>query len=108
VLPSSGRGPGVDGVVKPDIVAPGDAIVSTVPDGGWALASGTSAAAPHVTGLVALALAAGADPDDVGDHLVKTADAIPADACGTSGQPNDVTGWGFPVAPAFVAASRPS
>lgn len=107
VLASSGRGPGVDGVVKPDVVAPGEAIVSTVPGGRWAEASGTSAAAPHVTGLVALALAAGASPDQVDDHVLRSAQAIAADGCGTSGQPNDVTGWGFPDAPALLAASRP-
>lgn len=108
VLPSSGRGPGIDGVIKPDVVAPGDAIVSTVPGGGWAEASGTSAAAPHVTGLVALALAAGAPPDEVDEHLTKTARPVPADGCGTDGHPNDVTGWGLPDAPALLAASRPA
>jgi subtilisin len=37
--------------------APGVAVVSTVPGGGYAAADGTSAAAAHVTGLAALALA---------------------------------------------------
>jgi subtilisin len=44
--------------VGPQIVvsAPGVAIVSTVPGGGYAAADGTSAAAAHVTGLAALVI----------------------------------------------------
>ena len=37
-----------------DVVAPGAAITSAAPGGGWATMSGTSMAAPHVAGLVAL------------------------------------------------------
>lgn len=52
----SSWGPTRDGRLKPDIVAPGEGIQSTVPGGGYGDSSGTSMATPHISGIAALVM----------------------------------------------------
>lgn len=81
VMPYSARGPAAGGATKPDVVAPGDAVVglrsaqtapaAADPDALHRAYSGTSQAAPHVAGIVAAMLARSPDltPEEVGDML---------------------------------------
>lgn len=53
----SSRGPTGDGRAKPDLVAPGEKITSTIPGAALKREDGTSQAAPHVSGAAALLMA---------------------------------------------------
>jgi len=99
----SGRGPSVYGKINPDISAPGVDVVSSVPGGGYESFSGTSMAAPHTSGTIALILSG--KPALIGDpnNYVPVTDAIRAtavdrldDSCGgdEDGDPNNVYGDG--------------
>ncbi len=98
----SSRGPvTIDGSNrrKPDISAPGTNIRSSTPgglyQGGW---SGTSMAAPHVTGAVALLWSARPalrhQIAATEQALNNAATHIPAADCGSSGWPNNTYGYG--------------
>ena len=73
----SSRGPTGDGRMKPDLVAPGEKIRSTVPGGKMLVKDGTSMAAPHVSGVCALLMARHREfigqPKRVKDVLLATA-----------------------------------
>lgn len=113
----SSRGPTLDERLKPDIAAPGVAIVSTVPPvstgavnhfvtGGrspyYGPLSGTSMAAPHVAGAVALVLEADPEltPPEVKRILLATAQDI-----GPVGTDNE-TGYGFLNVAAAVQVTK--
>ena len=101
----SSRGPVTadgSGRIKPDIVAPGVDILSSVPGGNYGASSGTSMAGPHVAGAVVLLWSA--DPTLIGDIdrteqlLIQTADPYrgsTAVGCFVGDIPNAAYGHGI-------------
>jgi subtilisin family serine protease len=102
--------------IKPDIVAPGVSIRSSVPGGGYSRFSGTSMATPHVAGAVALLWSA---VPSLAGRVPETEEVLRATAVrltseqvcgGISGSsiPNPIYGWGrLDVAAAVAAANGP-
>ena len=103
--PSSTYGPTI---LKPEVAAPGVNVRSSVPGGGYdGTYSGTSMAAPHSTGLVALIWSAApclrGDVPTTKQIMMETAEAkIDAQCPPFVGHPNDVWGWGILDAEAAV------
>ncbi len=93
---SSSRGPATDGRIKPDICAVGTDVTSTIDPNDYDTFSGTSMAAPAITGLLAQlyhayrSLNGGADPDG---GLMKAILLNTADDFGEQG-PDYTYGWG--------------
>jgi subtilisin family serine protease len=96
----SSRGPSgcpPDTAVKPEVCAPGVNVYSCAPGGEYAVMSGTSMAAPHVAGIVALMREASPDADV---REIKSALMRSAVDQGDTG--NDNT-FGFGMVDAFAA-----
>jgi len=75
VVPFSSRGPVSPFYIKPDLVAPGAFVNTTLNNERYNLTSGTSFAAPHVSGVIALLLQKNPDltPEEIKSLLVTTA-----------------------------------
>ena len=98
----SSLGPSVNGLMKPDISAPGTDIQSAYINGDRDLATltGTSMAAPHVTGLIAIMLQKHEDlhMGNVLWYLKNHADQtvnFEGKTCGTQSFPNNRFGYGI-------------
>jgi len=107
------RGPTADGRQKPEIAAPGYKILAarSLPKNGWqgerklCVKSGTSMAAPVVSGTVALMLAAAGRPlsiHEIRRALIGSADPHP----GPEGRYSTQLGYGYVNTSAAVAAAR--
>ena len=77
--------------IKPEVSAPGVNIYSSVPGGGYGYLDGTSMAAPHVAGVVALMRSANPDVDVI---TIKQVLMATATDLGDAGEDNDY-GHGF-------------
>ena len=105
MAPFSSRGPVTadgSGRMKPDIVAPGVDILSSMPDGTYGSNSGTSMAGPHVVGVVALIWSA--QPELIGmidateQLIIDTAQPYTGDrslGCFDGNEPNAAYGYGI-------------
>ncbi|MEJ3747433.1 S8 family serine peptidase [Actinomycetes bacterium KLBMP 9797] len=109
VVPDSSRGPAATGETKPDIAAPGTDVRSSDVTEDYAERDGTSQAAPHVAGAVALLWSAA--PALEGDIaatrriLDETARDIDATECGGTADDNNVAGEGLLDVYAAVGAA---
>jgi subtilisin family serine protease len=114
IATSSSRGPVTyngTGIAKPDISAPGVGVRSAHPPDGYRLLSGTSMAAPHVAGIVALLWSAYPSligQIDASEALLNgSATRVIDRTCGPAGSPdyNHTYGWGYADALAAVRAA---
>lgn len=114
---ASSRGPvTIDGSgrVKPDVVAPGVNVRSSLPGPTYGRGSGTSFAAPHASGLAALLISFRPElrgEVDLVEGLLRGAarplpDVEECGGLGSGGVPNNASGWGRIEAPRCVAGPR--
>jgi subtilisin family serine protease len=108
----SSRGPTPDGARKPDVMAPGVSVLSSMPGGTYGRSDGTSMATPHVAGVVALMWSA--NPDLIGrieeteEILRETASrVVGSSSCGSAEDAEDnVSAAGIVDAHEAVLAAR--
>lgn len=110
----SSRGPVTadgSGRVKPDIVAPGVDVLSSLPENSYGSSSGTSMAGPHLVGVVALIWSA--QPELIGDIdateqlIIDTARPYTGSdisGCSSGGAPSNLYGYG--VVDVYAAVKR--
>jgi len=106
--------PSISYLIKPDVVAPGHLIRSSYNNGGYVTWSGTSMAAPHVTGTIALLLskypALIGEIDVIETRLKQSATGFIYDPnCNDSWDnitPNNVFGYGLINAMGLLASSE--
>lgn len=96
----SSRGPSLWNEVRPQVVAPGVNIRSSLPGGTYGSRSGTSMAAPHVAGLIALMRSVSPTVSVTQTLFIITSTAIPL----STTVPNNESGWGRIDAFAAVAS----
>lgn len=111
----SSRGPvTVDGSgrLKPDLLAPGERVLSAFPEDTYEYQDGTSMAGPHLVGVVALMWSANpalvGNVDLASQILEDTAQVYrgsPPECAVQSGSPNDAIGYGIVDAYAAVQAA---
>ncbi|MDG4833659.1 S8 family serine peptidase [Solwaraspora sp. WMMD1047] len=109
IASSSSRGASlVDGGIKPNISAPGSAVRSSVPDNTYANFTGTSMAAPHVAGAVALVWSASAAlrGDIAATEALLDDTATDVDSLGCGGTVDDNNNFGEGRLNAYQAVTQ--
>ena len=104
VVHFSSRGPVSPFYIKPDLVAPGAYINTTQNDGGYNFTSGTSYAAPHVSGAAALLIEKNPDihHHEIKSLLLTTVEPV-SDAYGEKFSLNDAGAGRLNIARAYEA-----